>query len=141
MTLYDDVPELIEPIEVKFEQIDKGSTPYSSGLSGRREIINHVERDVEKTIQAQVVFGNVDQKTVPQEIGADEQVKGYLVVRYQDMLNLGVDLERGDKITQLGQLEVEYFLLHSQGDPAAHFTSIGGFTLTRLFFSDRTPVK
>lgn len=134
-----DVPELIEPITVQFQQINKTATTFSSGVSGRREIQNYVARDAVKTIQAQVAFPDTDQKPLYSQMGVDEQAKGYLVLRYVDMQSLGITLKRGDKITKLGNLDVSYFLLHGNGDPAAHFSSIGGFTLLRLFFSDREP--
>lgn len=134
-----DVPELIEPIPVLFQQINKAATTYSTGVAGRREIQNFVARDVTKTIEAQVAFPDTDQRPMYSQLGVDEQARGYLVVRYSDMQSLGITLKRGDKIIKLGNTTVEYFLLHGNGDPAAHFSSIGGFTLVRLYFSDREP--
>ncbi len=134
-----DQPELIEPIDVIIEQIDKAATPYSSGLAGRREHMGNVQRKTAITLPAQVAFGDVAMKTKFTQLGPDEQAKGYMVLRFIDLSNKGVTLKRGDKIIKLGQLDVEYFLLHSQGDPAAHFSSIG-FSLLRMFFGDRNPV-
>lgn len=135
----DDIPELIEPITVLFQQIDKTKTTYSTGVSGRRETQNYVARTAVMSIQAQVAFGDTDQKPGYSALGVDEQAKGHLTVRYKDMADSGFTLKRGDKITKLGNLDVNYFLLHGNGDPAAHFSAIGGFTLLRLFFSDREP--
>lgn len=133
-----DQPTLIEPIAVLFQQIDKAATTFSSGVSGRREIQNYVARTATASIQAQVAFGDADNKPNYTQLGVDEQAKGYLVIRYKDMAALGITLKRGDKIIKLGNLDVSYFLLHGNGDPAAHFSSIG-FSLLRLFFSDREP--
>ena len=58
-----DIPELIEPIEVTFNLLNKETTLYSDGLSGRREPYNYVDRTEVKTIQAQVAFGNREQIT------------------------------------------------------------------------------
>ena len=135
-----DIPELIEPIEVQIRELNKGTTLYSDGVSGRREHFNKVNYDAAKTINAQVVFGDREMVTRFEALGPDEGVKGYLVLRYKDLIDGGFNLERGDKIIKLGQLDVEYYLLHSTGDPAAHFSSIGGFTLVRMFFGDRNPV-
>jgi len=132
--------ELIEPINVEIEQIDKDETPYSDGVSGRRENYGSVTRKPKVTIQAQVVFGNTEQQTKFSQLGPDEQAGGYILIRYEDMTNLGVVFKRGDKIVKLGQLERELFILHSSGDSAAHYNSIGGFTLVKLFFGDRNPV-
>lgn len=134
----DDI-ELIEPIEVHIEQVDKTKTPYSDGITGRREIVNYVQRNQEIIIDAQVAFGDTDQKPNYTPMGVDEQAKGYMVLLYKDLTDKGVTLKRGDKITKIGQLDVEYYLLHGNGDPAAH---VGGqFKLVRLTFADRVPDK
>jgi len=130
--------DLIEPIDVVIEQIDKTTTPYPSGVSGRKFPANHVERKAQLTIPAQVVHGDRDQKGNPTMLGTDEQRKGYIVIRYEDMTNLGITLKRGDKIVKMGQLDCELFLTISAGDPAAHIA--GMFNLVRMFFSDRNPV-
>lgn len=132
--------DLIEAIDVVIEQIDKDSTPFPSGMSGRKFPVNHVERKTQVTLPAQVVHGDRDQKGNFSQLGADEERKGYIVVRYEDLTDQGVELERGDKIIKMGQFDVELFLTHSTGDPAAHFTGIGGFTLVRMPFQDRDPV-
>lgn len=136
---YDDIPELIEPIPVLFQQIDKTATTFSTGVSGRREIQNYVARTATVSVPAQVVFGDTTNRPEFSQLGVDENARGYVVVRYKDMTDLGITLKRGDKITKLGQLDVNYFLLHGNGDPAAHFSAIGGFTLLRLQFSDKEP--
>ena len=131
-------PQLIEPIKVEIEQIDKDNTPYSTGVNGMNEHINHIAKKTKFEIDAQVVFGNTEQKTEFSQLGAKENVKGYMVLRYIDLQNLGKTLERGDRITKLGQFNVKYFLLHSTGDSAAHYSSLD-FTLVRMFFDDRNP--
>ena len=133
-----DIPELIEPVDVKIRQLNVGATQFSSGVSGRKEIINAPVMGPEISLPAQIVFAEPKQNF--SQMGTDEQNTGYMVLRYVDVQSAGVTLKRGDKITKLGQLNTEYYFTHSQGDPAAHFTSIGGFTLFRMFFSDRAPV-
>ena len=135
-----DIPELIEPINVEIEQIDKTTTVASTGVSGRREFVGNIQRKTKIVLSAQVAFSNTDMITKFNQIGPDEQAKGYLVLRFIDLANKGVTLQKGDKIIKLGQLDVEYYLLHGTGDPAAHFSSISGFTLFRMFFGDRNPV-
>lgn len=132
--------DLIETIDVIIEQIDKTATPFPDGQSGRKFPVNHVVRKTPFTIPAQVVHGDRDQKGNFTQLGADESRKGYILVRYEDLTNLGKDIERGDKIIKMGQFDVELFITHSSGDPAAHFTGIGGFTLVRFPFQDRDPV-
>lgn len=138
-----DIPDLIEPIPVEIQPLDKANTPASTGVAGRREFSGTRKRKTTVILQAQVVFGDRDIKTKFTQLGPDEQIKGYILVRFKDLKDKGLVLKRGDKITKLGQLNVELFLTHGQGDPAAHFTSIGSggeFTLVRAPFGDRNPV-
>lgn len=131
---------LIEQINVVVEQIDKSTTPFSGGVAGRREHMGNIQRKVAVTLSAQVAFGNVNMRTeFNTQLGPDEQAKGYMVLEFAELTAKGIVLKRGDKIIKLGQLDVAYFLLHSTGDPAAHFSSIG-FSLVRMFFGDRNPV-
>ena len=136
------IPRLIQPIPVEISQINKSRTISSGGVSGRHETFGNVQRDVKFIIQAQVAFGNVEQVTLFNSmLGASERAGGYLVLRFVDLKNLGKTLNRGDKILKIGDITCDYFLLHSKGDPAAHFSAIGGFTLFRMFFGDRNPIK
>ena len=134
-----DIPELIEPIKVTIKQLDKAKTVMSGGVNGMREVVNAPVLSAPIMLDAQVAFGDSEQLGIMSSLGTEEQVKGYMVLRYADLDALTTKLQRGDRISKLGQLDVEYYLLHGQGDPAAHFSSIGGFTLTRMFFSDRNP--
>ena len=135
---------LIEPMLVTIEQIDKSQatgTPPVSGVSGRRWPQNHVPRKTEITLEAQVVFGDRDQKGNFTQMGTNEEQKGYILVRFQDLVDGNIELKRGDKITKLvakgRALETELFLQHSTGDLSAH---VGGeFGLTRITFMDRNP--
>jgi len=132
-------PDLIEPVSVQIQQINKAQTPYSVGVSGRREVINHVVRNAMVTFPAQVIFANTEQKARYSQAGTDEQSSGYIILRYSDITAAGITLQRGDKIIKMGQLTTELFLMHGTGDPAAHFSSLG-FTLVRMFFMDRSPL-
>lgn len=140
MPHHPDHPELIEPIPVLIELIDKTKTPFSTGVSGKSEIINHVVRS-QLTVMAQVVFGNTDEISRSTQMGTDEQIKGYLVLRLRDMELAGKEIKRGDRIVKLKNLTLKtpLYFVHSVGDLFAQFTSIG-MTLTRLAFTDREPV-
>ena len=138
-------PELIEPITLEVEAIDKAGTQFSTGVSGRREIINHVQRKTFQ-IQAQVVFSNVEQKMHSTQLGIDEEQKGYVIIRPKDLEDLGETIKRGDRITKFidrqgreRSAESPLYFTHSVGDLSAH-TSQLGFNFIRLFFIDRNPV-
>lgn len=130
--------ELIEPVDIIIEQIDKTNTPFPDGASGRKFPMNHVVRATPFIIEAQVVHGDFSQTQNHTQLGTDEQQKGYLVLRFEDLNNKGKTLQRGDKITKMGQLDVELYLSHSSGDPAAQIG--GSFQLVKMFFLDRNPV-
>lgn len=134
--------ELISPMTIEIEQIDKDNTPFPSGPSGRKFPVNNTVRSSAFQIPAQVVFGDRDQKGNHTQLGTDEQKKGYVVLDYNDLKNLGKELKRGDRITKLitkqRVLDVELYFTTGLGDPAAHFD--GEFNLVRMMFSDRDPV-
>lgn len=133
-------PPLIEPVDLLIEAIDKAQTPFSGGVSGRRETVNHVIRD-QFTLPAQLVFGNQDQKAHSTLLGTDEQAKGYALFRLIDIKNLGKEPKRGDRIIKVNNtdLKQQLYFLHSVGDLSSHFSS-SGFTFTLIFFADRDPV-
>jgi hypothetical protein len=87
-------PDLIEPVDLVVETINKVQTPYSTGVSGKREIINHVVRD-QFTIPAQVVFANLDQDMQTTQLGASEKAKGYVILKRGDLKAQGKQINRG----------------------------------------------
>ncbi len=134
---------LIEPIEVTIEPIDKTNTQFSGGVNGKREPMNHIARSTAVILNAQVAFG----KTMSDEqitqfktaLGPDETIRGYMIFLFKDLKDKGITLKRGDKVTKMGQLDVDLYLSHGTNDPAAHLSAIG-FTLVKVFFNDRNPV-
>lgn len=133
-------PDLIEPVALVVETINKVQTPYSTGVSGKREIINHVVRD-QFTIPAQVVFANLDQDMQTSQLGASEKAKGYVILKRGDLKAQGKQINRGDRIVQIhGEpLKQLLYFIHSVGDLSSHFSDTG-FSFVRVFFSDREPV-
>lgn len=133
-------PELLDPIDIIIESIDKVSTPYSGGVNGTRGNRNHVVR-TEFTIPAQVVFGNVDQKGHSTPLGMDEEAKGYVIIRPIDLFNLNKTIKRGDRIIKMENrvLDQKLYFVHSVNDLSSHFSNLG-FTFIRMVFMDRDPV-
>jgi len=138
-------PELIEPIKVVVETLDKVKTPFSSGLSGRREAQNHKVR-TEQIYNAQVVFGNTDQKQHSTQLGTDEESLGYCIFLQSELDDIGKRPKRGDRIIKFIDqdgnetvLEDKLYFNHKLGDLGGHF-SHGGFGFVRLTFQDRNPV-
>lgn len=133
-------PNLIEPVDLVVESINKVQTPYSTGVSGKREIINHVVRE-QFTIPAQVVFSNLDQDLQNTQLGPSEKAKGYVILKRNDLSAQGKSINRGDRIVKIhGEpLKQILYFIHSVGDLSSHFSS-AGFVFVRIFFSDREPV-
>lgn len=133
-------PDLIESVPLVIETINKVQTPYSTGVSGKREIINHVVRD-QFTINAQVVFSDLFQGMEVSQLGPSETAKGYVILRRKDLTDLGKQVNRGDRIVQIhGEaLKQILYFVHSVGDLSSHFSDTG-FAFVRIYFSDREPV-
>ena len=133
-------PDLIESVPILIETINKSQTPYSTGVSGKREIINHVVRD-QFTVNAQVVFADLFQGMESSQLGPSETAKGYVILRRKDLFDIGKQVNRGDRITQIrGEvLKQLLYFVHSVGDLSSHFSDTG-FAFVRIYFSDREPV-
>lgn len=138
-------PDLIESITVEIESLSKITTPYSSGVNGRREARN---RKVYNTFQikAQVVFGNTEQTQHSTQLGTDEESAGYIIVRPKDLAEISKTIKRGDRFKKfidddgVETILPDYmYFVHSVGDLSAH-TGSSGFWFKRLLFVDRKPV-
>jgi len=145
MSNFLDEPELIEPINLEIESIDKGETTYSIGPGGRREPINNIVRTL-FVIPAQVVFGNTEQVQHSSQLGTDEEASGYIIIRPKDLTDLGKTIKRGDRIIKFidsngGErvLSNPLYFVHSAGDLSSHFSG-SGFSFIRALFTDRNPI-
>lgn len=142
------VPNLLNPVRCTVSRIDKNETIYDPVT---RENINIIRRRPAFNIDAQVVYRKVFTKgsmdTADHEGGQGEGAggaiadsDGYVLLRTVDLAAQSLtinDIIKGDSITKLGQLDVEYFVMGKR--PAAHYTDQGGFTLVAVFFEDRNP--
>lgn len=129
---------LIHPIKVTIEQTDKESTLMDDNL---REPIGGVARKAEITVKAQVTYRRKDDPDADREsLNVEEHTEGWLTLRTLDLKRAGVTLQRGDKITKIGEgdlaEEVSYFLDRKQ--PLGHKGRGGHFF--RFYFVDRNPI-
>lgn len=131
---------LIEPINVTIQEIVKTQTPFSTGVSGRREITNHISYE-QFVLPMQVVFKNESQISQKHLLGVDEKAVGYGIARVIDLKNLNKTIKRGQKIIKMGDrvLEQALYFTHSTNDLSAHFSSVG-FMYIVAVFTDRDPV-
>lgn len=138
-------PNLLNPIKIKIEQINKDATQYDRRL---RENRNVIRRNTEVELDAQIVYarsstrGSLDnQNNEGRENigigGITEESDGYVLVKMSELTAKGITIKNGDKITKLAQLDVSYYVVGQR--PGSHYTDQNGFTLLQIFFRDRNP--
>lgn len=126
------LPNLLHPVTVTIERADKATTPYDPDI---REPLRTARR-VSVSVRAQVKYF---QTGTPEweRMGFSEEVKGYLLVRKTDVDAISYVPARGDRVTAIGNRTTALYLL--QWNDAGHYTDQGGYTMMRLFFTDRRP--
>ncbi len=131
------LPTLVNPIKVTIRQLDKTSTSYSNSSRYKK---GKTIYSSPVTIDCVPFFGRQDDPRL-MEGGIDEEVSGYIVVRFIDMNSLSLPrfFDRGDKIVSFGEgtnvQNVEYFLTKTK--LAAAYPDQSGFTLRKYFFASR----
>ncbi len=142
------LPNLLNPVVSTIDRIDRTETQWDSIM---RENINIIRRRPSFDIDAQIVYrkvfvkGSLDASDLdgPMGVGLGGAIPnsdGYILVRVHDLALKGLtinDIERGDRITKLAQLDVDYYVVGKR--PAAQYSDQGGFTLVAVFFEDRNP--
>ena len=126
------LPNLLHPIDVTIERADKATTPYDPDI---REPLRTARR-ISVTVKAQVKYFQVGTPEW-EKMGFSEEVKGYLLVRKTDVAAIPYTPSRGDRITAIGGRATALYLL--QWNDTGHYPDQGGYTLMRLFFTDRRP--
>ncbi len=142
------LPNLLNPVVSTIDRIDRTETQWDSIM---RENINIIRRRPSFDIDAQIVYrkvfvkGSLDAPDMDGQMGeglggAVLNSDGYILLRVKDLelksLTMN-DIERGDKITKIGQLDTNYYVVGKR--PAAQYSDQGGFTLIAVFFEDRNP--
>jgi len=139
------VPVLQNPTKVTITRIDRTGTKWNNRL---RENVNLIRQEASFTLDCQVVYKRIMTDGAQDKIdfagaqnvgigGVSFESDGYIIVRYADLLTVGKVIGRGDKITKLGQIDVEYYVVGLR--PTAHYTDQAGFTLLQIFFLERSP--
>lgn len=123
------IPNLIHPIPVEIEQIDKENTFYDESA---REPVKTVARKQKITLSAQVSWGEKDEPS-PDKAGVIETSRGYLLFSLAELSQKGITLQRGDRITKIGAMSLDLEIMSTQ--PAGHYPDQGGPTLLQAFFS------
>jgi hypothetical protein len=127
------IPNLIHPIDVKLEQIDKASTFYDEDA---REEIQIVNRASTVTLKGQVKW-DFEMSLSAHKGGAGEDASGYVLFRFVDLDALSIEIKRGDRFVEFGGREANVYVIRTQ--PTATYDDVNGATLLKAFFSDRQP--
>jgi hypothetical protein len=130
------LPRLRERVLVRLEPISRDESVNDEPF---REPVGQPERQrTPAEFYARVVYGRADQPRA-ESGGAVEQTDGYIVVHTADLRRDDIDIQRGDKITQLGSKPnartVELFITRSR--PMAISSRANGASLMRFYFEDR----
>jgi hypothetical protein len=135
------LPNLIHPIPVQLEIYDAAGQVIDDDT---REPV-HGARNASGTtvtLEAQVDYPR-DQAVLVEAGGVRLQSSGYILVRRQDLRDLGVAPKRGDRIVQIGEgvnaLTVNLFI--TGYEPMAIYPDQGGPTLMKYNFEDRDPIS
>lgn len=128
-------PNLIHPVPVTIEQIDKPATLYDEDA---REPIQFAARATSKTIAGQVKWGSQFDETTTR-VGTVEGASGYVLFRQIDLTAAGVELQLEDRFSRIGTRDTDVYITRLR--PVGHYPDHSGHTMIKAFFDDRQPSK
>ena len=135
------LPRLLNPVPVFLRQIGRSQTAVLD--DDLHEPVGQAHRD-QKPVElvAQVKeFDSDNAQAAPG--GVLEQSRGYLLFRCADLKAACIELQRGDRIVQIGDgdaaREVDLYFVRFQH--RGHYARAGGYTLVKAWFADRHPSK
>lgn len=135
------IPNLLHPVPVIIEQINKARQEDNSGDGtwfddDFREPVQQAARSSVVTVQGQPRWGN-SQKLGASRMGPESEATGYVVFRYVDLADAGITLQQNDRFTKIGTLDTDVYIISMR--PEGHYADVGGPTLVKAFFKDRQP--
>ena len=127
------LPNLIHPVDIVIEQIDKTETMYDEYA---REPIQIVDREAQLTLPGQVKwesqFGLEHEKS-----GARETSRGYVLFRKTDLDAQTITLQLNDRIVKMGHVETDVYI--NRLEWMGHYQDQDGPSLQKAYFVDRRP--
>ena len=133
-------PRLLHPVPVEIETLDRQQTIVDDDY---REEVQTVASAPRVTVPGQVKWGFHDRATIS-ALGPDANADGYVVFRREDLRSAGIgDLKQGDRFRGFGSAEnrIDVNVFVEKVQPFAHYGGLGGATLVRAFFRDRSPSR
>lgn len=134
-------PRLINPVPVFIRKADPDNTAAVN--TSLHEPVGQMRRfrDPIKLL-AQISYIKMD-NPVPTAGGINEISDGYLVFQISRLRKMGIMVDRGDQVTQIGQgrtlMAVDYYITKIQ--PLGHTSLAKGATLIKAYFADRQPTR
>lgn len=129
------IPNLLHPVPVKIQQIDKANTFYDEDA---REPVQHAARKATVTLPGQAKWGAQFDMS-PGKGGISEDAAGYVLFRRVDLGAAGISLQVNDRISQIGDVDTDVYIMKLEW--TGHYLSAGGPTLVKAYFADRQPAR
>lgn len=133
------IPNLIHPARIVIRQTNRAGTTYDDDA---REAIQIVERSADVVIMGQPKFqaeGEGVSKVTFTENGRQLEAAGYILFRKVDLDSLGVTLDAGDQVVQIGHLEVDLYIMRLV--PTGHYPDQSGASLFKAYLEDRAATR
>lgn len=133
------IPNLLHKTRITIRQQNRGGTVYDDDA---REAIQKVKKEADVAVQGQVSFlgeGRGDQNLSFHTRGRQEEGLGYIMFRFVDLRQLGIELSVNDQIVQMGHRAVDFWILRLT--PMGHYADQDGATLLKANFEDRKPAR
>jgi len=135
------LPALLHPIQIKVERLLRSELLMDEDA---REPVHGTRTTARQVfvLPAQIKWSDTEEAS-PQEAGAREEDRGYILCRTNDMdlfLGSGERLKRGDRIIAIGSEEgLDLYITGSL--QMGHYPDQNGVSLIRYRFSDRHPTR
>jgi len=134
-------PNLIHPIPVFIRKLERSLTAIQD--DDLHEPLGQARRESKPIkLYAQIQTSDTDAPVVS-EGGVVEKTDGYCLFRTADLRLARFEVERGDRIVQIGEApnarEVDLYITKIR--PMGHYPSASGHTLIRAYFEDRKPSR
>lgn len=127
-------PNLIHPVAVTLEQIDRPATVYDENT---RAPIQQAARKAAVTLSGQASYGSAA-GLMRKTYGLIKDESGYVTFSRRDLVSRSITLSIGDRITLIGNESHDAYIVRLQ--PMGHYPEYGN-TLVRAYYQDRKPAK
>lgn len=130
------LPNLVHPVPVTMEPIDRVSTPMNRRA---REPVQAAARAAAVIVIGQLSASLRIKAQRNSRLGRVEGEEGYVLFRVFDLNAKGVDLQEGDRVTKIGIYELNVYV--HRVEPVGNYPDQSGPSLLKAFLRDRAEAK